>query len=1680
MELSRECGHTAFERQTLRDPDAVAVVCGDARVTYGALDAGANRLAHHLRAQGVGPDVLVAICMVRSPRWIESVLAVLKAGGAYVPLDPAYPVERLAFMAQDARPAVVLTDSACRPLIARMLSANDQTETIPVIDCEADALLWSQSPTHAPQHTGLAPDHLAYVIYTSGSTGRPKGVMVTHCGLPNLQRVQGALFAVSRASRVLQFASSSFDACVFEWSMALSHGASLHLGAAGDVLAGETLAALIARDGITHATLPPIVLSGLAEGALASVQVLICAGEALPPVLVKRWGTDRRMFNAYGPTETTIWSSVHLCDPQAQTATVPIGHAIDGHRIHLLDASGQAVAPGDEGEIHIGGVGVARGYLHRPELTAQRFIDSPFDAGDRLYRTGDLAREGHDGALEYIGRNDFQVKIRGHRIELGEIESALAARDDVHEAVVIAHDDVQGRKQLVAYYRQRDDSAACTADTLRAALADALPAFMVPSAYVRMEAWPLTPNGKLDRNALPAPQADAFAAGVYATPKGDTEIALAAIWSELLGIARVGRDDAFLALGGDSLKTIQLAPRIHARLGCKVALPALFRASTLREMAALVAAEQADSQAHSQADTAESAGASFDEWQSQHPMPERCPLSYQQHGLWLLEQLSNTSLAYNAQNVVRVRGRLDPAQLQRAVDAVIARHEIFRTSFHADDSGEPYQVVHPHADGVLRHELLPPDTGDAALSAIVDAHVAHRFDLARLPLVHLTLLERTDGESVLIHVEQHYVHDGWSANLFLRELLAAYNAFAAGGEPALPPVPAQYRDYARWQRSEDAERRYATHVAYWTQQLSGAPMSLPMQTDYPRRASPTYRGEQLRFECTPELSSRLRRFCEAEGVMLYAALQSVFQIVLKTYTGSDDFLVGSAVANRRAQTSEGMLGMFVNTIAVRSNLSGDPSFRALLARTMDTLSTGYEHEEVPIERVVRALQPEREIGRNPLFQVAFSAHNSDVPSLHGPGYELNLYEAYSNRSSKFDFDVVMIPRGSAHADSVTLLWTYALDLYRRDTIERLRDTYLLVLEQCLATPDTRLSALHLLSDQEREAMAGGDCAVADYDLERPAHTWFEQHAARAPRALAVACDNNTIDYGDLNASANRMAHALRERGVGPGILVALCMQRSIAWAVSVLAVLKSGGAYVPLDPAYPGERLRDMLLDAAPLVTLVDAFGRDAVQRAMTGVDAQQSLIAVDADVAQWTGQSVDDIPPAQIRLTAAHPAYVIYTSGSTGKPKGVLVPHRGVANLLQAQTDLFDVDADSRVLQFASFSFDACVFEWLMALCHGASLHMPPPGVVLVGDALENFVAQAGITHTLLPPVVLSAMPETADLRSVRVLISGGEAMPPALVKRWAPGRRLFNAYGPTEDSVVSTVHRCDGEDHSAAMVPIGRGMPNHRVYVLDPQRALLPPGVPGELYVGGPGVADGYLNRPELTAERFIDSPFLPGERLYRTGDLVRRRGDGVLDYLGRNDFQVKIRGYRIELGEIEATLAACSGVRDAIVIAREETPGPKQLVAYYRPLDPQQIPSAERLRSALSDVLAEYMLPSAYVALDIWPMTPSGKVDRKALPAPQDDAFVTREYVAPRTPIEVALAELWSELLGVERVGLRDNFFELGGYSILGLRLMSATRETFGVEMSLRELFEGPTIEQMLEVIYSKVEEDTVDSA
>ena len=1684
--------HRLVEAQAARDPQALAILSGEDAIRYGEANAAANRLARHLQAHGVGPERNVGICMARDAGMIEAILATLKAGGAYVPMDPAYPEERLRYVIADAKPVAVLVDAQAGDVLRRALAGVADAPML--IDLREDAALWA---AQAGDDLDAGDDadggrRRAYVIYTSGSTGQPKGVEVEHAAVIHLWRGLDRILYPQGGPplRAAMNAALSFDVSVQGWSRLLG-GDCVVMVPQSAKQDPEELLALLERDAVDLFDCTPSQLAGmidaglLARPRLSSLTVVV-AGEAIPSAMWRRLDAcdGIRFFNAYGPTEATVYATAMRINGAGDPPR--IGVPLPDVRIDILDAERCVVPDGECGEIHIGGAGLARGYLDRPALTAERFVDVVVDgAGDtaqRLYRTGDLGRWLPDGTIEYLGRNDFQVKVRGFRIELGEIEAALSALDGVGDAIVLARDDASGgQKQLVAYYRP--DGAAPGAATLRAALAARLPEFMVPAAYVAVDVWPQTLNGKLDRGALPAPGADAYPAEAFAPPRPGTEHALAAMWSELLGGRQVGRDDQFLLIGGDSLRLIQLASRIRRQFGAAPSIHVLFRPQTLARMAEAVDALLA-TETVAVADDAPMRG-SFDDWSLEGGYPERVPLSYQQYGLWLLELLSSTSTAYNAQNAIRIRGRFQPPLFEQALASLAQRHEILRTTFHAGPDGEPYQRVHDAAPGMFAYSELDGAVDDARLAEIVEAHVHQRFDLSTLPLARFSVIRIAPDDHLLIQIEQHYVHDGWSMNLILRELLAGYDALVRGEPPALPAPAAQFRDYALWQHSEAASERFLRQAHYWKRKLAGAELRLPMPTDHPRPAVPTYRGGQLRVEVPTALTDALRAFCSAEGVTLYAAMQAVFQMAVSRHAGSEDFLIGSAVANRVAQKTESMVGMFVNMVPVRCNLSGDPTYREFLARLMTDLAEAYDHQEVPFEWVVRELQPEREAGRNPLFQIAFSSHNSNGPQLAWPDFALDIHEVYSNRTSKFDFDVVMIPRARTNPDGITMLWSYALDLYRTETIEGLRDTYLRLLQQCIAAPDQRLSAFDPLSDEERAVALAGDLVAADYDLDRPAHAWFEQHAARTPRALAAACGGDAIDYGDLNVAANRMAHALRERGIGPGALVGICMQRSIAWVVSVLAVLKAGGAYVPLDPAYPAERLRDMLLDAAPAIALIDAVGGDAVRHALAGVDAPTALVDVGADAAQWAAQPADDIATARIGLTPAHPAYVIYTSGSTGRPKGVLVPHRGVVNLLQVQTERFDVSADSRVLQFASSSFDACVFEWIMALGHGASLHLPPPGVVLVGDALERFVAQSGITHTLLPPVALSALSDTADLPSVHVLVSGGEAMPPALVARWAPGRALFNAYGPTEDSVVSTLHRCDVDADCGATVPIGRGLPNHRVYLLDAHRRPVPMGVPGELYVGGVGVANGYLNRPELTAERFVDNPFVAGERLYRTGDVARRRGDGELEYLGRNDFQVKIRGYRIELGEIEAALAACEGVRDAVVVAREDAPGQgapgqKQLVAYYRAVDPAKTPGAERLRDALAERLTDYMLPSAYVPMDAWPMTPSGKIDRKALPAPRGDVFAVREYIAPQTPIETALAQMWSELLGVEKVGLRDNFFALGGYSILGLRLMFAMRETFGVDISLRELFDGPTIEQMLEVIYTKAEEDLMENA
>ncbi|MFD0724407.1 amino acid adenylation domain-containing protein [Lysobacter brunescens] len=1701
--------HRAFERHAAERPQALALVHGDVRMDYATLNRLANQLAHRLIALGVGPDDRVALCMPRGPGMAVAVLGVLKAGGAYVPLDPAHPTERLAYMLQDSQPRALLTETRLRDLLPPC--------DAPVLALDDDPVLATQ-PVHDPEVATLSADRLAYVIYTSGSTGRPKGVMVPHAGVlhylahavPNYLRddVRGGLVATSLG----------FDATVTTLLAPWQAGKTVVLLDENPQRCLEQLQAYCAGSEPWLFKLTPTHLDALSalEGASPSPtrHRVVVGGEQFTRRTLARFRAcvlpQAVVVNEYGPTETVVGCTTYTSDGAAQDDlptidgmpldNVPIGRAIEGMQVHLLGADLQPVAPGEIGELFIGGAGVTRGYLGRPELTRERFVPDPFSTASgarmdaRMYRSGDLARALPDGTLEYLGRNDFQVKLRGFRIELGEIESVLAEQSGVAEAVVLARPDASGEKQLVAWYRPAGEGV--TASALCDALTRVLPAYMVPSAYVAVRDWPQTVNGKLDRDALPAPAAEDYPSEAYLAPEGATETTLAGLWAELLKRERIGRDDRFLRIGGDSLRLIQLASRIRAVFGVSLPIHALFKPMSLAEMARAIEATAA-----SAADAGEAPGVddSFDRWtRPEAGLPARPPLSYQQYGLWLLEQLTSTSIAYNAQNVVRIRGRFDPVRFGRAIEHLAQRHEILRTTFHAGEDGEPYQQVHPVAEGMFEYLEAASPWDEETTTAFVRSQVLRSFDLAQLPLAKFTLVRLAPEEYLLVQVEQHYVHDGWSINLILRELLAIYDAMGRGEAPPLEPMAVQFGDYATWQRSEAAAARFRRQARYWKDKLAGAALQLPMITDRPRPAVPSYRGGQLRIELPEALASALRAFCQREGFTLYATMQAMFQLTISRYAGCEDFVIGSAVGNRVTQRSEGLVGMFVNMVPVRCTLSGDLTARGLLDRVTADLAEAYDHQEAPFEWVVREVQPERDAGRNPLFQVAFSSHNSVGPRLKWPEFELDIHEAYSNGTSKFDFDVIMIPRTRHDPDGVTMLWSYAADLYDRETIEGICRTYLHLLATCIADPDRRLARFEACDPQARaRILALADAARETADAQAgdllPVHARFEAHAARAPQALAVSCDGESLDYGTLNARANRLAHWLRAQGVAPDARVAICTERSVAAIEAMLAVHKAGGGYLPLDLSYPVDRLAYVLSDARPAVVLADAPGRALLAQALADVDpaSRPRIVDLQEDASQWAELSAQDPDRAEIGLRPDHLAYVIYTSGSTGQPKGVMVEHRQLDRLFATEGSWGGFHADDTITASHSFSFDYSVWEIWSALRHGARLVVVPRDVARSADDLHALLCREGVTVAAQTPgglrTLIEAQAASSERHALRLLPFGGDSFDAAMFAPWFAdprnaGTRLVQLYGITETTVVSTWREMVPTDvHRDGPNSIGVGYDDTPLYVLDPERQLCAFGVAGELYIGGAGVSRGYLGRETLTAERFIDDPFRPGGRLYRSGDLARMHADGSLDYLGRNDFQVKFRGYRIELGEIESRLAALPGVLDAVVLARRDGSDPAQkLVAYYRAADGIEIP-ADALRGGLQGALPEYMLPSAFVAVAAWPLTANGKLDRAALPAPGADDFdAGAAYVAPRTPVEEAMAEIWARLLGLERVGVQDNFFTLGGHSLLATKLALETREALGMDVSLRDLFEGPTIERLLDVVFSRMASEMAEMA
>ncbi|RKH14792.1 amino acid adenylation domain-containing protein [Corallococcus sp. CA053C] len=1640
MEYPRDATlHGLIEAQVERTPDAVALVFEGTALTYRELDARANQLAHALIALGVGPEVRVGLLLERSLELVVALLATLKAGGAYVPFDPAYPAQRLTWMLEDARPAVLLAQEGLLSRLpaheARVLCLDTQWEEVAL------------QPRHAPSPRATA-DSLAYVIFTSGSTGRPKGAMNAHGPVVNRLLWMQSAYGLGPSEAVLQKTPFSFDVSVWEFFWPLMTGARLVLARPGGHQEPAYLARIIREAGITTLHFVPSMLQVFLEEpgleACTSLRRVVCSGEALPLELAERclrrlpWAV---LHNLYGPTEAAVDVTSHACVPGESRRSVPIGRPVANTQIRLLDAHLQPVPVGVPGELFIGGVQVGRGYLGRPELTAERFIPDGFSdtPGARLYRTGDVARWLPEGVIEYLGRADFQVKVRGLRIELGEIEAALEQHSAVRQAVVVAREDVAGDKRLVAYVARRSGAEAVDLTVLRSRLHEKLPEYMVPSAFVVLDALPLTPSGKVDRKALPAPEATTSSAE-YLAPRTPTEEKLAGLWADVLRVPRVGARDHFFELGGHSLLATQLVSRVRAAFGVELSLRTVFEAPTLEALARhLDAASQ---------QVLVSRGPAL------VPVPRTgaLPLSFAQQRLWVIEQLDPGSPVYNMPIALRLSGALDLEALRRGLEALVHRHEALRTTFREDPAG-PVQIISPRAAFPLEVVDLrswAPDQRQDEARRRSEAEAVRPFALTTGPLLRASLLILEEREHLLLLTVHHIVSDGWSLGVLVREMADLYRAFTSGGPSPLAPLPVQYADHAVWQRQALQGEVLEAQLDYWRQRLDPhAVLELP--TDRPRPAQVDSRGARFALLLPMSLTQQLKHLALREGRTLFSVLLAAFNVLLQRYCAQEDVTVGTPVAGRSRSELEGLIGLFVNTLALRTDLSGDPSFQQLLGRVHDIALGAFAHQEVPFEKLVEVLQPQRSLSHSPLFQVMFALQNAPMSAAPIPGLRMEP-QPVEGGTARFDLTLV----ASEEPHGLRLTAEYRTALFDEATIARMLGHLRTLLQGVVQDVRLRLSELPLLEEAERrQVLFDWNDTHSDAPRDALLPQLFEAQVERTPDAVALAFEDRTLTYRELDARANQLAHALIARGVGPEVRVGLLLERSLELVVALLATLKAGGAYVPMDPAYPAQRLAWMLEDARPAVLLAQA-------RWLSRVPVQETrVLCLDT---QWEEVALQPRHAPSPRIPPDAIAYVIFTSGSTGRPKGVMVPHRTVAHLMSATDSLLGTTPGTW-LAASSISFDIHVQELLWTLMRGFK-------VVLFDtkDSLPDVLRRHAITHLQCAPSFLRGAvlaPEALSaLGHLRHLGAGGEALHGSLAQQALaalPDVTLINLYGPTETTVYSSSYRVPSGE-LPAVVSIGAPIANTRLYVLDTRWRPVPVGVPGELFIAGEGVVRGYHQRPELTAERFIPDAFstVPGARMYRTGDLTRWRHDGTLDFLGRTDFQVKVRGFRIELGEVETVLSRHPDVAQAVAGTHPDASGEHRLVAWVQPR-PGCAVDAGALREHARAHLPEHMVPSLLMIVDAFALTPNGKVDRKALPAPQASA-ASSGYVDPSTPTEQKLAALWSEVLGVPRVGARDDFFALGGHSLLATQLASRVRKAFRVELSLRALFEAPTLEAL----------------
>ncbi|SHM78912.1 amino acid adenylation domain-containing protein, partial [Duganella sacchari] len=1635
-----------FEAAALAVPDKTAIEWRFDRVSYRQLDADSNRLAGHLLADGMHPGAVAAIMLHNPVSQIIATIAILKAGGVFTSLNLRYPVQRVREMLELVRPDWIITDQDSAVQAAQAATGLEWPHRRVLLDGPLDG-------DDRYVRVAVGPDSPCHIFYTSGSTGKPKPVLGRTSGLAHFIQWEIDTASIGQDVRASQLTNPSFHVYLRDIFPALCCGGTVCIPPSDEVFESAALANWLEASEITLLHCVPssfrlLLGANLCSARLRELRTVVVGGGALLPPDVNRWnsvyGGTKELIGVYGQTETSLAKFFYRVPPTLVTAGyLPMGRPLPGAQAILLNANLEPCAPGETGELYVRTPYRSLGYYRQPELTQAAFVSNPYSKGEQdvLYKTGDLAMLLADGTFRYMGRRDFQVKVRGMRVETGEVESALGDLRDVAQAVVLAHDAGEGEKSLTGYViAQPDHADAGLPARIRAQLLDALPDYMVPSHIMVLERFPLTPNGKIDRAAFPRPEAGQGAAP-YVAPRTPAEARLCEIWTEILGLVRVGVHDDFFLLGGHSLLATQAVARVNAAFGIRMPVRSLFEAPTIAALALCIEqAARADGAAPVIRPRLQTATA---------------PLSFAQRRLWFLDQLEPGSPLYNLPSALRLSGTLDAAALEQALNLLVVRHAVLRTRFASQD-GEPVQLIVPDlALSLPLTDLSALPHGERVARA--DWHIQEEmrapFDLAVGPPIRAQLLRLEPQAHVLLLTVHHIATDGWSNNLLARELADCYRAVISGETVKLPVLPIQYADYASWQHDHLQGDVLARQLDYWTAQLAGAPAMLELPTDRQRPQAQTHEGAMYRFTLP---AARLRVVAGGERATLFMALTAVFSMLLARYSGQDDICIGTPVANRSQAETENLVGFFANTLVLRTRLDSDTDFNALLRQVRTTALDAFAHQELPFEKLVEALQPERSMDRSPLFQAMLVLQNTPGAAFALPGLEWQAIDSDS-RTAKFDITLAVAGDG----DVLEAGLEYNTALFDHDTIARMAGHLLRLIDAACADPALPLAELPMLGPEERQQILYGF---------NPGHSsppgtiqaMFKVAAGRTPDAIAVEYEDQILSYAELDARTNRLARELLTMGVRTDARVGVCLERSPAVVIALLAVLKAGAAYVPLDPGYPRDRLSAMLEDAAPTLVLTQTSLIDRLP-AISSV----SMEALEKRAKQQAADSLNlHIPPDSL-------AYVLFTSGSTGRPKGVAMPSAALANLLAWQLEQRRSTQTMRVFQFASLNFDVSFQEIFSALCAGDTLVLCSEARRADLDGLRSYIAERRCGRVFLPNAVLQHFaggPDMAPWPEPCDIVTAGEqlAITDALTKlvRTTGAAMVYNQYGPTETHVATQsgleVKRIADWP---ALPPIGRPIAGMCCHILDRALNPVPVGVVGELYIAGAGLARGYIGRPGLTAGRFLPNPYgAPGTRMYRSGDLARYRDDGEIEFLGRADQQVKLRGFRIELGEVEAALSSCATGCEVVAVVREDQPGDRRLVAYVAGTNP---PDADELRSALRSLLPDYMLPSHIVPLASLPLTPNGKVDRGALPLPEVRVGEGR-YEAPEGPLEETLAGIWCAVLNAGQVGRHDNFFSLGGHSLLAMRLIARIREEFDVDLPPRTLFDGPTVAAQAEAV------------